>query len=227
MGVCFPVSVHASRPSVSTQSTIPFLSLSSDTRTQLPKAAVGLPSAAPAQVALLQSRPPGVTVDLGPAQPCGLAPGPQTSSLGPRLLRGRGSRRVSFSLARSQSLGAPHVTPPCTTHWPPGPVLNLVFPFSWREPLGGGALESFPTSQLQSGHAQLIQVALTMLDLGNEGVGGMGMASLPFLPRASRANMPSQAWPCNMAGPPAWRGGPRGKVLEDLHTGRTQPMSLS
>lgn len=50
-GFVSPVSVHASRPSVSTQSTTPFLSLSSDTRTQLPRTAVGLPSpggAAPA-----------------------------------------------------------------------------------------------------------------------------------------------------------------------------------
>lgn len=193
-GFVSPVSVHASRPSVSTQSTTPFLSLSSTRAPNCPERRW----ACPAQAALLQSRPPGVTVELGTCTALwtGSRSRARASSPGPQAAAGPGVLTlIGVSLARSQSLGAPHVTPPCATHWSPGPVLNLVFPFPWSEPLGLGALESFPSSQLQSGHSQLIHVALIVLDLRSGGVGGMGTVSLPFLPRGSGANMSPRAWP--------------------------------
>ena len=109
-GFVSPVSVQASTLSVSTKSMISFLSLSSDTCTQLPKTAVGLPS--PGRASHAPAQPPAIAVELGTCtalrprpHPPPPAPGPATGGPGVMTM-------ISLRMAWSQSLGAPHMTPP-------------------------------------------------------------------------------------------------------------------
>lgn len=91
-------------------------------------------------------------------------------------------------------------------------ILDLPFPLGVK-PVGRSP-DGFSYQQALVWTLKPIRGALIVFDLRKERVGGMGLVSLPFLPRGSCVNMSSssQAWPRDMTRPPAWKGSPQNDI---------------